>query len=110
MDTLIAGICFPSYCLVDHYGPKMVQLRNQIRDNTVQSVSIPSKYTSGGIGNTTWNIDVTGVSLGIVVLGLTCDSVVAMALSFCMWFWVFTGVRCEAPVSNVKEERYSQES
>ena len=87
---------------------QMVQLRNQLRDNTRPSAIIPDFYgpSSTGSGTTTWSVDVSSVSLGTTVLGLTWAAVVALGIEFVMWLLALTSTREAKSVVEVKEGGY----
>ncbi|PVH85988.1 hypothetical protein DL98DRAFT_583075 [Cadophora sp. DSE1049] len=85
---------------------QMVQLRNQIRDNTRPSVRVPDFYGPGatGSGMAVWRVDISSVSLGTTVLGLTWAAVVALGVEFVMWLLALTSTKEEKSVVETKED------
>ncbi|KAH7314058.1 hypothetical protein BKA65DRAFT_557703 [Rhexocercosporidium sp. MPI-PUGE-AT-0058] len=90
---------------------QMVHLRNQIRNNTRPSVGSSSSYPPLGSpagGRQVWTVDISDVTLGTTVLGLTWAAVVALMIEFVMWMLVlvFTGTRKDTPVVETKNDGY----
>ncbi|KAL2061722.1 hypothetical protein VTL71DRAFT_7100 [Oculimacula yallundae] len=106
--ALLTGLAFISMLIASSViTAQMVRLRNQIRDDTLSSVRGPNRYGTAG-GTSIWRINVTDVTLGTTVLGLTWAAVLALMIEFGMWVFAFMDVKNETPVMEMKKEEYVQ--
>ncbi|KAH7383728.1 hypothetical protein BKA64DRAFT_712597 [Cadophora sp. MPI-SDFR-AT-0126] len=86
---------------------QMVQLRNQIRDNTRRSARVPDFHGPGatGSGMLVWQVNVSSVSVGTTALGLTWAAVSVLGIEFVLWLLAITSTKKEKSVVEMKEDR-----
>ncbi|KAH6716927.1 hypothetical protein BKA61DRAFT_718591 [Leptodontidium sp. MPI-SDFR-AT-0119] len=111
LATICTGVAFVFMVVASSViTAQMVHLRNQIRDDTRPSVAVQRGFGQIGsqAGRTVWTVDVSNVTIGATVLGLTWAAVVALMIEFVMWMLVFTSTERETPVVEMKKHEYAQ--
>ncbi|KAG4443763.1 hypothetical protein IFR05_000754 [Cadophora sp. M221] len=111
LATICTGIAFIFMVVASSViTAQMVHLRNQIRDDTRPSVAVDRGFGQIGTpsGRSVWTVDVSNVTLGVTVLGLTWAAVIALMIEFVMWMWAFTSTKKDIPVIEMKKDRYVQ--